>query len=66
MLVKEFYNEVKTKGIKITEYKEKSGIYLAFFGYNGLIYMVDMNQEGKISKETPATWKSMVANMQED
>ena len=66
MSIKQFYNEVKTKGIKIAEYKEKCGIHLAFFGYNCQTYMVDMNQEGKISKETPATWKTMVANMQED
>lgn len=66
MSIKDFWNEVKTKGIKITEYKDNCGIYLAFFEYNGQTYMVDMNQEGKILKETPATWKSMVANMQED
>ncbi len=66
MSIEDFWNKVQKNGIKITEYKEKPNFHFAFYEFNHQTYMLDMNQEGKISKETPRTWESMVANMQED
>ena len=60
-----FWQDVLNTGVVIDTFKD-AFVELKLMYFKGKTYMIDPNDPGHISKESPESWKSMKLNMEVD